>query len=242
MGTTMSLHLKERMKTNWLLIPRISFSPILKAWCTITDSSATSPVARLIGFSLAVNESCKYCRILKQSERSLIIRVCAISLCWSLVLALCSSKILHSSIYLYCNRHRKKPRCPLPFTHSTTSSNASRCFQIVHKDLLHHRIWRKAGPKTIASTCNMLLIHEMIMYARMSHVNLRYYLKLKVHWFLIMVATLRCKVWWHHLAHIKVEQLISSSLSFLELQANLNHLHVLCPKFISFKRSSIREY
>ena len=74
MGTTMSLHLKERMKTNWLLIPRISFSRILKAWCTITDSSATSPVARLIGFSLAVNESCKYCRILKQSERSLIIR------------------------------------------------------------------------------------------------------------------------------------------------------------------------
>ena len=89
---------------------------ISKARCTLTDSSATSPTARLIRFFSAVNGSlsCKYHRIFKPSEWSLVIRVCAASLYWSLVWyfeILHGCEILHSSIYLCHNRHWKKPYC-----------------------------------------------------------------------------------------------------------------------------------
>ena len=82
--TAMPFQLKEKLKTNWLLISPISFSSIPKAWCTLRDSFSTSPVARLTRFPSAVNESLffNYSRILKPLEWSLVNRACVISLCW----------------------------------------------------------------------------------------------------------------------------------------------------------------
>ena len=145
MGTTMSLRLKEKLKTNWLLITRISLSLISKAWCTLIESSATSVVARLMRVSSAVNESlsCKYRRIFRPSEWSYVIRACALSLCWSLVWCFVPVK---SCIALFTSAvtdiERSHSACclslmPCPLV------KAPKCFQSAHKDLLHHKIWPK---------------------------------------------------------------------------------------------------
>ena len=132
MGTTMSLRLKEKLKTNWLLITQISLSLISKAWCTLIESSATSVVARLMRVSSAVNESlsCKYRRIFRPSEWSYVIRACALSLCWSLVWCFVPVKSCIALFTSAINRHWKEPFHLLPFTHAMSSSQSPQMFSV----------------------------------------------------------------------------------------------------------------
>ncbi len=136
-------------------------------------------------------------------------------------------EFLHGVVVFRCDGCRHGPQCLHFFSHSTSMGQASTAFQGSHQCLLDDKVRAKACPVLVAAADHMETLGKLVMYIRVSGLELAHFLEVEICRFQVVVVPSGSKYWQtvQHCAQVHLPR--SCTICFDQSSGCLQHLLIV---------------